>query len=820
MRISLILLLMLSPVVVSGQSAYRKPPETVAKILDAPPPASLSVSPSKTHALVVQSARNPSIAEVAEPMLRIAGLRINPKTNGPAGTSRITSLGIIDLAKPTDVKPIALPAGRIGSPDWSPDGQSFAVTVTTDTGIQLAIDRVEHFGGLKFPGDLIVRSLLPFPDIQLNAVLGDPVQWLNGSEKLLVRIVPPGRGAPPEAPKAPVGPTVQESDGKAAPVRTYQDLLKNAHDEALFEYYATSQLAIVDVKTGKLTLVGKPDLIASVDPSPDGSGHFLLTTIRKPFSYLYPVSSFPRRIEVYDVNKGESKIVIAEKPLEDSVPIEGVPIGPRSVRWVPNLPRTLVWVEALDGGDPKKKVPHRDQFFTMNVDDRKKLPGMKIEQRFQGISFFESGNVSLVRDFDRDRRWGRTMLAAYGQSEAANPKVLFERSTQDRYGDPGTPLTKTLPNGERVLRVISQKGILEDGKLVMSGLGASPKGERPFLDLIDLRTGERTERVWQCGEGVYESAQLLSDDCQTLLVRRESPTDPGNYFIKAGDVVTKITNNVDPAPLLRQVKKQVVTTKRPDGVTISFTLYTPPGFEAGKDKPLPTVVWAYPREFNSASDAGQISGSPYRFTTLSSYSHLAFVLLGYAVMDEVSMPIVGPVETANDNFLEQLVSNAKTAIDKGVELGAVDRGRVGVGGHSYGAFMTANLLAHSDLFRAGIARSGAYNRTLTPFGFQNERRTFWEAPQIYSTMSPFNSAHKIKEPLLLIHGEADNNPGTFPVQSERMYQAVRGNGGTVRLVLLPHESHGYSAKESTDHCLAEMIGWFDVHVKNAATKGE
>ncbi|MFO0935893.1 MAG: prolyl oligopeptidase family serine peptidase [Gemmataceae bacterium] len=778
----------------SGQTAYRQPPKIVREILDVPPPPTLTVNPTRTHAIAVQSARNPSIVDVAEPMLRLAGLRINPRTNGPARQSRITALSIVDLAKPGEFKAIPLPAGKVGSLDWSPDGKKFAVAVTTDKGIGL------------WMGDTQSATLQEIPGVTLNAVTGDPIQWLSGSDVLLVKSIPAGRGKPPEAPLAPIGPTTQESSGNAAPVRTYQDLLKDAHDEELFEYYATNQLVRIDA--GKATPLGKPGLHVGASPSPDGT-LLLVTTINKPYSYLYPLSSFPKTVSVWDAKSGQVKHVVAEKPLEDAVPIEGVPTGPRSIQWIANEPHRLVWTEALDGGNPKTKAEFRDQLYTLDPTAEKpaKVAGMKVTHRFMGISFFETGSTAIVRDYDRERRWSRTLKGDFSQTDG-KWDVVFERSMQDRYGDPGTPIGKTLPNGERVLRTI-------DGKLVLSGLGASAKGERPFLDLFDL-TDKKATRIWQCGERVYETAQLLSDDGKTLLVRRESPTDPGNYLIKTADKETVLTHNVDPAPILRQVKKQLVTTKRPDGVTISFTLYTPPGYEPGKT--LPTVFWAYPREFNSASDAGQISGSPYRFTTVSSYSHLFFVLLGYAVMDEVSMPIVGPVETANDTFLEQLVANAKAAIDKGVEMGVVDRGRIGAGGHSYGAFMTANLLAHSDLFRTGVARSGAYNRTLTPFGFQNERRTFWEAPEVYSKMSPFNSAHKIKEPILLIHGAADDNPGTFPVQSERLYAAIRGNGGTVRLVMLPHEAHGYLARESTDHVLAETIEWFDKYVKNAPTK--
>jgi dipeptidyl aminopeptidase/acylaminoacyl peptidase len=191
---------------------------------------------------------------------------------------------------------------------------------------------------------------------------------------------------------------------------------------------------------------------------------------------------------------------------------------------------------------------------------------------------------------------------------------------------------------------------------------------------------------------------------------------------------------------------------------------------------------------------------------------------GYAIFDGPTMPIVGKGETANDTYVEQLVTSAQAAVDKAVEMGIADRDRIGVGGHSYGAFMTANLLAHSEIFRAGVARSGAYNRTLTPFGFQNERRTFWEVPQVYSRMSPFFYADKINEPILLIHGEMDDNSGTFPIQSERLFMALKGHGATVRYVTLPYEAHGYLARESVLDTAAEMLNWLDKWVKGAAPR--
>ena len=774
----------------TGQATYLKPPQAIADILDAPPPPSVSVNPTRDTLALLTAALYPAVAELAEPTLRLAGVRLNPRTNGPARESRITAIALQPIAG-GDAQPLKLPDGRVTGLSWADDGKRFTLTVTTPTGIDLYL------------GDL-AGTLSKHPVGPLNGVIGTEVQWV-GSSKLLVQTVPAGRGPAPVAPLAPTGPVVQQSSGKAAPVRTYQDLLANAHDEALFTHYATSQLVRIDLATTPPTVtpVGDPAVLLGVSPSPDHS-HYLVSRVHTPYSYLYPVSAFPRVTEVWDAT-GKVVSVIHDAPLEDKVPIEGVPTGPRGVRWVPTAPATLMWAEALDGGDPKAKVPHRDELFTRTI-PAEKASVFKVEHRYRGASFFESGEA-LVSDYDRERRWSRTVRVNF--AKPTTPAVVFDRSVQDRYGDPGSPLTKMLSNGERVVRTLGDK-------IVVSGEGANPKGDLPFLGVYDPST-KVTDKVFTCREGVYETvAAVLSDDLKKLLIRRESPTEPGNYYLRDGDKETQLTRTTDPFPELRKVTKQLVTTKRPDGVTISFTLYVPAGVTPGEK--LPTVFWAYPKEFNDAATAGQVSGSQSRFVTPAGYSHLFFLTQGYAVMDEVSMPIVGPPETANDNFLEQLVSTAKAAIDKAAEVGPVDPTRVGVGGHSYGAFMTANLLAHSDLFRAGIARSGAYNRTLTPFGFQNERRTFWEAPQIYATMSPFNSANKINEPLLMIHGQADSNPGTFPVQSERLYQAVRGNGGTVRLVLLPHEDHGYAGRESIGHVLAEQLAWFDKYVKGAAPR--
>jgi dipeptidyl aminopeptidase/acylaminoacyl peptidase len=782
------LLLLLIPMTLDAQTAYQRPPKVITDVLEAPLPPVVSVSPTKDWVAFTQAARYPGIAEVAEPMLRLAGVRLNPRTNGPARESGLVSLSFLELATKKSVQ-VKLPEGKVSGLQWSNDGKRFSVTVTKKEYIALGL------------GEVGSETITVVPALNLSDVLGTPVDWLDNSH-LLLQLIPDGRGAAPTAPLAPFGPVVQESSGKAAPVRTFQDMLTNAHDEALFEYYATSQLAILEMN-GTPTKIGKPGLYTSVSVSPSGK-YLLVTRLTKPFSYLYPASAFPKVIEVWD-REGNVVHTVADLPLQDKVPIEGVPTGPRGVRWMASEKSDqLFWVEALDDGDPKKKVPQRDQLLTHDApfqDSAKSV--VKTEHRFSGVGFFQDGHW-LVSDLDRDRKWTRSIVV--DPKNGTQLTVVFNRSINDRYGDPGTPLTVPLTNGYRVL-------LKYDGSLMLNSLGASAKGDFPKLILWNGLPKE-TRTLFQCQDSLYEQVVSVLDDAgKKLLIRRESPTEPANYFLRDGDKETQLTDNKDPFPDLRKVKKELVTTKRKDGVTISFTLYTPPGVKDGEK--LPTVFWAYPKEFNDAATAGQVSGSPHRFTSIGSYSHLWFLTQGYCVMDEVSMPIVGPPESANDTFREQLVDTAQAAIDKACEVGPVDRKRIGVGGHSYGAFMTANLLAHCDLFKAGIARSGAYNRTLTPFGFQNERRTFWEAPEIYGKMSPFNNAQKVNEPLLMIHGQADSNPGTFPVQSERMYQAVRGNGGTVRLVLLPHEDHGYAAKESIEHVIAEQLNWFDKYVKNA-----
>lgn len=796
MRYSSIFLLALSSsFLLHPEITYQKPPQAILDVMHAPAAPVPSVNPTRTHILLIQRQIYPPIAELAAPVHRIAGLRINPANNGPhAPMVSATGLTVKKIAGGADIKIAVPPNASMDSPVWSPDGQWFAVTNSTPTAIELYIGSVNSATLRKVPG------------VVLNDTIGDVVVWLSSSKELLVRTVVSGRGAAPKPPAVPSGPTVQESSGRAGPVRTYQDMLESPYDEELFDYYCTSQLASVDVATGRVTKIGAPGIFTSAAPSPDGK-HLLVGRIHKPYSYLHAYSSFPRDTEVWD-RAGRTVYKVFAHPLEDRVPIEGVPTGRRNIAWRPTEGATLVWWEALDGGDPKNKAAFRDKLMLLRAPfSAQPVEVYKTQFRARGLLYGRNAGLALVSDYDRDRRWLQ-MHRIYLDDPGAEAKLVSSRNVQDRYADPGQPMMKRLPTGGYVLE---QSG----DYIFLAGTGATPKGDHPFLDRLSLKTWQ-TDHLFRAGDQGYESVVgLLSDDGSRYLTSYESPAEPPNLFIRTAGSGTRtaITHFEDPSPILRKIQRQLVTYKREDGVPLSFTLYLPPDYQPGQR--LPTIVWAYPLEYNDAATAGQVGGSTQRFVQMRGISQLFLALAGYAVLDGATIPIIGDPETVNNTYLEQLVAGAKAAIDKAVEMGVTDRNRVGVGGHSYGAFMTANLLAHCNLFRAGVARSGAYNRTLTPFGFQSERRTFWQARDIYMKMSPFTYADQIKTPILLIHGEADNNPGTFPINSERLYQAVRGNGGIVRLVMLPYESHGYRAKESSEHTLWEMVTWFDKYVKNA-----
>ena len=657
------------------------------------------------------------------------------------------------------------------------------------------------------------RRLLEQP---LNAVPGSGFDWLPDSSGLLALLRPEGQGQAPQDAGVPTGPNIQETGGggQVQSLRTYPDLLRNPHDEALFAYYLTSQLAQVSLD-GSVRNIGGPELYVGASISPDGR-HLLRQRLERPFSYLVPYSRFPRRIDVIDLD-GRTLHTVAVRPLVEGLPTgnDAVPTGVRGIDWRADAPATLVWAEAQDGGDPAREAEVRDRVFAHAAPFSGEPQVLAdLSMRFDGIEWGDGDLALLYESWWKTRRLREWRLAP---DAGGKPALLREASSEDRYADPGSPVTRvdergfsrllTTGNGETIYRI---------------GAGASPEGDRPFLDRQDLASG-RSERLFQSQAPWYEAPfALLDEDATRILTTRESPTEPANVLLRtlgSDAEPVALTAFAHPTPELRGVSKEQIRYRRDDGVELTADLYLPPGYDAVRDGPLPMLMWAYPREFKSADAASQVRGSPHRFNRISYWGPLAFLARGYAVLDGPAMPIVGEGDAEpNDTYVKQLVASAQAAVDEVVRRGVADRDRIAVGGHSYGAFMTANLLAHSDLFRAGIARSGAYNRSLTPFGFQAEERNYWQATDTYHAMSPFDHADRIDEPVLLIHGEEDNNSGTFPMQSERMFAAIKGLGGTARLVMLPRESHGYRARESILHMLAETSDWLDTHVRDAAPR--
>ena len=800
-------------------TGYRQPTQNILSLLRAPLPPVPVLSPRNDAALLLVWEEYPSIERVAEPFLRLAGARVEPRnhskhdTRGGYGIARCArSLDLVHIPDGARA-PVALPQDAcLDTPIWSADGRRFAFA-------NRARDAVELWVGDGASG--VVRRV---PGLQLNPMLGAALQWMPDQQTLVVKAVPAQLGAPPPAPMQPSGPSMQQSDGSTGQSSTYEnrDTLTNTHDEALFDYYASSQIALVEANALTVHPLGQRAAVHELEVAPDGL-HLLLSRIVRPYSYGTTYERFPREVEVWNLSgralAGVTKI--ASVPLEDRVPIHGVPLGPREFTWRANAPATLVWAEALDRGDWKVQVPHRDKMMMRPAPfDGPPVEVVRTEQRLQSIEWGERSDTALVREYDHNAHWRRTFIVDVDDARA-KPRLLWDLSSDEEYAHPGLPVRRQLANGARVMRQVGDT-------IYLAGDGASPQGSRPFLDRLDLSTG-RTERLFRSDQTAYERfLAFAGDDTTTFLTWHESPLDPPNLFIRTlGGVADAavgearyastriaVTHIPDPTPAVRSIQKRLVHYKRADGVDLSFTLYTPPGYVKGTR--VPAILYAYPLDYADPARAGQVSTSESTFTRLRNYRLL--LMAGYAIIDNASFPIVGDPQNAYDTYLEQLVANAKAAVDEAVRLEVVDPERIGVTGHSHGALMTVNLLAHSNLFRAGVATSGAYNKTLTPFGFQNERRSVWEAPDVYMKVSPFFFAHQLKTPLLLVHGDDDANPGTTPMQSTKLYEAVRGNGGTVRMVMLPHEPHWYAARESNEHLVYEMVRWFDLYVKGATPR--
>ena len=783
---------------------WQTPPEEVMEVLHAPQLPWVWTSPTGEHLLLADPVAYPPLAELAAPMHVLAGMRVDPAVNYIHGRHGATSPRLVKVEGGAEV-PLPLPhEAEVHGVSWTVDGQRFA----------LAVKHADHMG--LWVGS-IEGDLSKIENLAVNPLLGTGVGWLPDQRRLLVRRIPE-RGPPPEPPAIPVGPEILEGAGaKSRSTYEARNLLKTAYDDALFEYYATSELVVVDPETGTLKTLGEPAVYATADFSPDGS-FLLVERMVDPWSHAVPWWRFASELEVWDTD-GKRVETIASLPLADEVPIHGVPLGPRGAAWRATAPHTLYWVEALDGGNPVAEATHRDRLMRLGAPFTGEPEEVfRAEHRivsWQGGWGAEGGTLMLTQR-ERIRRWRYTWLL---DVDKGTSRLWFDLNESDRYTSPGSALHRLLPNGGWVLH---QKG----DAVYFSGSGATDEGDRPFLDLRHMETGE-VQRLFRCEPERYEFFVAFAGDDDRFVMSSESDVDVPNYYLATlGKVVEAaegeatraltrkpITRLEDPTPQLRLIEKRLVRYERSDGVPLSFELNLPPGYKEGT--PLPTVLYAYPLEYSDPSTAGQVRGSTRRFSRFYGASHLFFLLQGYAVLDRTAMPMIGDPETTYDTFVPQLVADAEAAVAKAVEIGVTDPKRIGVIGHSHGGLMVANLLAHTDLFRAGIARSGSYNKTTQPFGFQSERRSLFEARDVYIQVSPTFFADRVNEPVLVIHGNLDSNPGTLTFQSEVFFEAVRGSGGSARLVLLPFEDHGYRARESVEHVLWEQIRWFDEHVKNA-----
>jgi dipeptidyl aminopeptidase/acylaminoacyl peptidase len=778
---------------------YQKPPASIATLLDAPPSPVSSISPHRDMLAIEQPSSFPTIAEMGQPRLQLAGLRFSPSTNNLSRGTYATALALQKTSpgsRSVSVKGLP-PHLKLQHLAWSPDGKHIAF-------IQIE-DSLPRTAGLHlYIVDVATGQARRIETPRLNGVVDSPCSWLADSESLLCSAVPAARGPEPQRNPVPDGPVISENIGKVSPGRTYEDLLKTPEDERFFEYYATSQLLLVKLAGPVRTLPVK-GILDEVSGSPDGRYAFV-SERHRPFSYAFPLEAFPVTYSVIDLKTGGAT-KIAEEPLADSVPIaaDAVVTGPRDLHWRADAPATLVWAEAADGGDPRAKLDVHDRLFALSAPFNAK-PELLLElpMRFSSVAW-GTDHIALVAE---RRRKDRTRVLLLLDPSTRTATTFYQGSTENRYADPGQPMLAPNASGKPALQFTN-----DHAGIYFSSLGASPDGDRPFIGVMDLAGGHKEQQIWRSKAPFYEQPLALLKDGSILIQRESVDQQPNDFIVKADGSPTQVTSFPNPYGTTKLPTKQLLRYKRADGVDLTATLWLPAGYNKA-DGPLPTLMEAYPAEFKTRSGAGELAGSPYRFPRLGWGSAVFFAATGYAVLENASIPILGEgKQEPNDTYVEQLVSAAKAAVDAGVATGTVDRKHVAAMGHSYGAFMTANLLAHSDLFCAGIARSGAYNRTLTPFGFQNEERTYWQAPEIYYNMSPFSYADKIKAPLLMIHGMADDNQGTFPIQSERFYAALKGQGATVRLVFLPLEAHHYDAHESVYHMLWEMNHWLDTYVK-------
>ncbi len=784
---------------------YQKPPKEIMTLVDYEKIPVVKMDTKKEYMVLIYSDTYKTLESLYQPEIKLAGMRLNPVTNIAVDQDyqnniKVRKVSVEGEAASEPIQVKGLPQNpKIANIQYSPDETLLAFTITTSKGVELWIL------------DIATAQAKKVTEAIVNASLDAPFCWLKDSKSLIVTLLPKERKPLlDDKMDLPTGPIVSVSEGREAQNRTFPDLLKNTRDEENFETMCSSELHIVNIDGGDKFFM-KSALYYGESISPDGK-YVMITKIERPYSYLVPLFKFPQKSTVYDL-EGNLVKVVNEVPLSETTPkgFSSTRTGKRNMNWRADKPATLYYVEALDGGDQAQKAEFRDELFEWSAPFTASPVSLaKIPQR-AGRIFWGDATHAIFSDSWYGTRNTKTYL--FNPSDpASKPIIISDRNSQDAYSDPGKFFMTRNEFGKDVITI-------NKDNVYLIGDGYTKDGQFPFIDELNLKT-LKTKRLYVSAYTDKMEELLSIEDLKkgTILIRIQSKNEFPNYYFrnirKKGDNLTQLTFFKNPFESIENIHKEVIKYKRNDGIDLSGILYLPARYDMNKKEKMPMLIWAYPQEFKDANSASQSTSNPNKFTSPYYGSFVYWVTRGYVVLDNAAFPILGEgTAEPNDTFIEQLVANAQAAIDAVDKLGYIDRKKVAIGGHSYGAFMTANLLTHSNLFACGIARSGAYNRTLTPFGFQNEQRNYWDVPGVYTIMSPFMNADKMKTPLLLVHGEADDNPGTFTLQTERYFQALKGLGAPARMVILPKEAHSYEAKENILHLLWEQDRFLEKYLK-------